>query len=202
MSCELRPGARGARSVHRHRRPRGRRRRARVPAAASSASISPARCCGSASAKCAALGARSPDPLVRGDATRIPVARRVVRRGDDRVRHPQRGRAGRGARRAGARARAGRPSRDPRVRSAAHARHPRRCTRGISATCCRRRAAGLEAPERLFVPAGVGRHVSRLRPSSPPQIAVKVGFLPRRARRRPSEPSASSISTLRRPAAA
>ncbi len=112
-----------ARPLHGHRRSRdrGARRAARAPRA-SSASTSPARCCASGSRSCGARGLRRPVTLVRGDATRIPVADRVGRRGDDRVRHPQRREHGGGLRRDPPRARRRRPARHPRVRDSDHAR--------------------------------------------------------------------------------
>ena len=73
--------------------------------------------------------------LVRGDAARIPLARCNLRRGDDRLRHPECRRAGARARRARPRSSARRAPGDPRVRPASNSRRSARSTPGTSAIC-------------------------------------------------------------------
>ena len=113
--------------------------------------------------------------LVRGDATRIPLADATLRRRHDRLRHPQRRRAGACARRARPRAPARRPARHPRVRPAADSRHPHAVLVVFPLSAAARRPARLEAPERVLVPAGVGRARFRPRPSSR-RILAATGF--------------------------
>ena len=152
---------------------RGRRRQ--PSARRSSASTSRARCCGSGVARSRRSASSRSDPAGPRRRHADPARRRVVRRGDDRLRHPQRRRTGAGARRARPRAEARRPARDPRVRPAAHPRDPDALRLVFPLPAAARRPAGLEAPERLLVPAGLGRHLSVRRRSSP-NISKATGF--------------------------
>ena len=79
------------------------------------------------------------------------------------------------ARRARARPPARRPARHPRVRPAADSRDPDALRLVLPLPAAARRQARLEAPERLFVPAGVGRHLPAARRSSP-RIIAATGF--------------------------
>ena len=158
-----------ARSVHRHGRSRDRGARRATPARGArgrrrfcrrDAARRPREAAGAAARPTAST-------LVRGDATRIPVADRVGRRGDDRVRHPQRRAHGGGLRRDAPGAGAGRPAGDPRVRDSDDARSSAAVYLWyFNHVLPRIGRARLASQRRLRLPAGLGRRLSPRRTSS------------------------------------
>ena len=143
----------------------------------------PARCCGSAAQACGVQRASiAPVVLVRGDATRIPVADRSV----DAVTSRSASATSRTPTRACAEMhrvlRAGRTAGDSRVRDSHDAHRARRLPVVLQPGPARHRPAGLEAQRGLRLPARVGRRVRvarRIRDNSE-TVRVSRRFMPAR----------------------
>ena len=131
-------------------------------------------------ARSSSLGLDRSIRLVRGDATRIPLAGRDLRRRHHRLRHPQR-------RRAGARARRDRPRPSPGGRLAIlefgqprDSGHPDALFAGTSATCCRP-SAGWSRSTAAPIRTCRRRSAPFRRRLSLPRIIARHGFSQSRA---------------------
>ena len=152
-----------ARPLHRHGGPRDRDRARRAGATSVVGVDFAGAMLRLGLAKIAARVARSPHPARPRRRRAHPGRRSLVRRRDDRVRHPQRRRARARAAEIARVLRPGRPAGHPRVRPAAHPRP----SHAVFVVFPLRAAAGrpprLEAPERVFLPARLGRDLSAAR---------------------------------------